>query len=139
RNAGAGWTSLARLISAAHTGRRHFPTPRSPTPRSPGSPRPGTQQPLTPRHGTAYRTATLSPDRPSAFLLGDDGPTGTVLLGPGSDVGRAVTAGDHGRAHALLTAWQRRLPGAIAIEVVCHLTRPGTSRSLTHAARMLEL
>jgi error-prone DNA polymerase len=115
RLAGAGWASLCRLISAAH-GRA---TRRI--------------------SGSANSVATIARSRIRAFLVGDDGATGTVLLGPDSDVGRAVTAGEHARAAALLRDWAAELPGGVVVEVVCHLTEPGESRSLRHAARMLEL
>ncbi|KQQ27673.1 DNA polymerase III subunit alpha [Frondihabitans sp. Leaf304] len=113
--AGAGWASLCRLISAAH-GRATRKT-----------------------SGTANSVATIARSRLRAFLLGDDGPAGTVLLGPDSDVGRAVSRGDHAKAMALLDDWKTLLPGGVVVEVVCHLTEPGESRSLRHAARMLEL
>jgi len=111
---GQGWAALSRLISASH-GR-----------------------------GTARSTARsaqagISRTRPPGFLLGDDGPVGTVMLGPDSDVGRAVAAGDHALASRHLAEWARLLPGAIAVEVVCHYTEPGEAASLRHAARMLEL
>jgi error-prone DNA polymerase len=112
---GAGWASLCRLISAAH-GRA---TRRV--------------------SGSANSVATIARSRVRAFLVGEDGATGTVLLGPDSDVGRAVAAGEHSRAVALVDDWRSMLPGGVAIEVVCHFTEPGERRSLRHAARMLEL
>ncbi|MDR1807817.1 MAG: DNA polymerase III subunit alpha [Propionibacteriaceae bacterium] len=116
---GAGWSSLARLISAAHT------PPR------------GAKRPLP--HGSAHRAAVLAKDRPAAFLRADGRPTATVLLGPGSDVGQAVLAGERANARELLLDWRARLPGGVAVELVCHHTRPGTARSLGHAAALLEL
>ncbi|MDR6864572.1 DNA polymerase III subunit alpha [Phycicoccus sp. 3266] len=63
-----------------------------------------------------------------------------VLLGPDSDVGRAVLAGRPDRARALLARWQHRLPaGALVVEVVCHGGPSGTPASRVHAARMLGL
>lgn len=114
-NDGVGWAGLCRTISAAHSprGRRRFPT--------------------------RGRLARVDPDRLAGFLRFDGVPTGTVLLGPESDVGHAVAAGDLATATRLLDRWVKRLPGGIALEVVWHLTRPGTPRSLQHAARMLEL
>ncbi|UKF30677.1 DNA polymerase III subunit alpha [Clavibacter phaseoli] len=111
---GQGWAALSRLISASH-GR-----------------------------GTARSTARsaqagIARSRPPAFLLGEEGPVGTVMLGPDSDVGRAVAAGDHALASRHLAEWARLLPGAVVVEVVCHFTEPGESASLRHAARMLEL
>ncbi len=63
-----------------------------------------------------------------------------VLLGPDSDVGRAVLARRHGVARALLQAWQHVLPaGALRVEVVCHGGPEGTPASLGHACRMWAL
>ena len=118
-NAGTGWASLVRLISSAHSSARR------------GSKR-------TP-HGTANRTAWVDPKRPGLFLTGESGTTGTVLLGPGSDVGRAVLVDDHAGAQRLLAGWQQRLPGGVAVEIVCHHTKPGSAGSLKHAASMLQL
>lgn len=112
---GAGWAALCRVVSAAH-GR---PTRRL--------------------SGSANSVATIPRTRLRAFLVGDDGPAATVLLGPDSDVGRLVQAGRVAEAAASLAEWREMLPGAVAVEVVCHLTEPGESRSLRHAARLLEL
>jgi error-prone DNA polymerase len=63
-----------------------------------------------------------------------------VLLGPDSDVGRALLAGRGGRARELLHAWRRRLPpDALAVEVVCHGGPQGTPASRGHAQRLLGL
>ena len=113
---GLGWAALSRLISAAHE------PPRGASP-------------------TERRThrAELATKRFAPFLLGEHEVLGTVLLGPHSDVGRALAAGRADEAQRRLVAWQRRLPGAIAIEIVCHLTEPGSIASLSHAAALLEL
>ena len=110
--AGVGWASLCRLVTDTHlSGERG--------------------QPVTTAAAIARRCA-----------VGDEGGSGplTVLLGPDSDVGRALLARRSDRARALLTAWQRVLPpGALAIEVVCHGGPEGTPASRGHAARMLGL
>jgi error-prone DNA polymerase len=62
-----------------------------------------------------------------------------VLLGPDSDVGRALLHRRTSRARALLESWQRLLPGAVVVEVVCHGGPPGTSGSRAQAARLLGL
>ncbi|GAA5162019.1 DNA polymerase III subunit alpha [Ornithinimicrobium tianjinense] len=63
-----------------------------------------------------------------------------VLLGPDSDVGRAVLARRHGHARALLRAWQEALPDdSLRVELVCHGGPEGTPASLGHAARMWAL
>ncbi len=63
-----------------------------------------------------------------------------MLLGPDSDVGRAVLARRHDRARAALGRWVSLLPrGALVVEIVCHggpEHRPG---SLGQAGRMLAL
>lgn len=119
RTGGAGWAGLVRLTSAAHSPRRKK-CARTP-------------------HGTAHRNAWITADNVRAFLAGENGPVATVLLGPGSDVGGAVQAGDRRRAQKLLEAWRRRLPGGVVVEIVCHHTKPGTRASLQHAADMLQL
>ncbi|MDO5617611.1 DNA polymerase III subunit alpha [Kocuria sp.] len=116
-NHGAGWAGMVRLISASHSPRRRQRT----------------------IHGTAHRSAWITPDQAPAFLLGETGPVATMLLGPGSDVGRAVLDGNQSRAQALLKVWERRFPGGVAVEIVCHHSRPGTAASLRHAADMLQL
>ncbi|GGK69536.1 DNA polymerase III subunit alpha [Ornithinimicrobium pekingense] len=63
-----------------------------------------------------------------------------VLLGPDSDVGRAVLARRHDAARTLLRAWQAVVPaGALRVEVVCHGGPEGTPASLGHASRMWAL
>src|SRR6478672_7868918 len=110
--AGVGWASLCRLVTDTHlSGERG--------------------QPVTTAAAIARRCA-----------VGDEGGSGplAVLLGPDSDVGRALLARRSERARALLAAWQRVLPpGALAIEVVCHGGPEGTPASRGHAARMLGL
>ncbi|MDR1767438.1 MAG: DNA polymerase III subunit alpha [Propionibacteriaceae bacterium] len=132
-NGGRGWAALCRLISAAWSPKR----------------RPAGRR----RAGSAHREAVLRPDDPARLLRGGDGGDGegegcgyggdgegggcaTVLLGPDSDVGRAVTAGRSDLAHKLLLDWRQRLPGQVVVEVVCHYTKPGTARSLPDAAAL---
>ncbi|KQR24622.1 DNA polymerase III subunit alpha [Agreia sp. Leaf335] len=113
-NSGEGWAALCRLISAAHS------------PAGDGMPR-------------RPNDVGIQRSRPSGFLIGESGPVATVLLGPDSDVAQAVAAADLSLAASMLAEWKRLLPGAIAVEVVCHLTEPGERASIRHAARMLEL
>ncbi|SJM63951.1 DNA polymerase III subunit alpha [Gulosibacter sp. 10] len=113
---GQSWAALCRLISAAH---------------------------VPPRRATAAQRrehrASVEPTRFGPFLFGERDLLGTVLLGPQSDVGRALAAGQPGWARTLLERWRDRLPGALVVEAVCHLTEPGSAASLSHAAGMLEL
>ena len=112
---GYGWACLCRLISAAHgrTVRR--------------------------ASGSANRAAKLTRRQITGILTGGDQIPVTVLLGPKSDVGRAILAGDTAAAARDLAAWQALLPGGVTLEIVCHYTRPGVSASVPHAAAMLNL
>ncbi|MBA2695535.1 MAG: PHP domain-containing protein, partial [Actinobacteria bacterium] len=63
-----------------------------------------------------------------------------VLLGPDSDVGRAVLLGHRDRARGLLHRWLQVLPAdALRVEVVCHGGPAHTPASLPHAARLWAL
>lgn len=109
---GAGWSSLCRLISLAH---------------SKGSKR---------KKGVGVKRSEL------AGLLSDEGVAHcTVLLGPDSDVGRAALRADRNAAEDALDSWRAALPasGLLAVELVSHLTEPGTAWSTTQARRMLQL
>ncbi|WP_380156988.1 DNA polymerase III subunit alpha [Kineococcus sp. R86509] len=67
-------------------------------------------------------------------------PALVVLLGPGSELGRAVLARRDDLARSVLQRWRDRLPvGSLHVEVVCHHAPPGTAGSVEHAARMLGL
>ncbi|AOT58164.1 DNA polymerase III subunit alpha [Streptomyces rubrolavendulae] len=85
--------------------------------------------------GTSAATATGAPVLlPWADNHGDDL---TVLLGPDSDVGRALSAGRPDRAARLLAPWREAYGDALRLEVVHH-GRPGTGPgSLRQAARTL--
>jgi len=114
-NQGLGWASVSRLISAAW------------------KPRPGRTA-----AGSAHRLASTDRTSLRGMLRGEAGPTGTVLLGPESDVGLAVLHHDPA-ASTLLKAWATLLPDGVAVEIVCHYTRPGLPASLPQAAAMLAL
>ncbi|GAB7191137.1 DNA polymerase III subunit alpha [Kineococcus sp. NUM-3379] len=63
-----------------------------------------------------------------------------VLLGPASEVGRAVLARRDDLARAALEHWRALLPtGSLYLEVVCHHGPARTPASLHSAARMLAL
>jgi error-prone DNA polymerase len=74
-----------------------------------------------------------------AELLAEGGCT--VLLTSDSDLGRAVTAADREAAESALTSWKKLLPqpGVLAVELVSHLTEPGSDRSSLQARRLLQL
>lgn len=77
----------------------------------------------------------------SRHLIQNGSALGTVLVGSESDVSRAALAGDKNLAVQLLQRWLQYFtqPDSIAIEIVSHLTQPGTSRSSVHAGRLLDL
>lgn len=61
-----------------------------------------------------------------------------VLLGPGSEFGRAALAKRPDIARAVLERWRGLLPvGSLAVEIVHHRGPNGTPASRGHAARML--
>ena len=113
---GAGWGRLCRLVTRTHLGGER------------GEP-----------VSTPELIAELA--TPPGIDPAERGPSPlVVLLGPDSDVGRAVLAQKRTRAHAALARWRALLPrDAIAVEVVCHGGAEGTPASLGHAARLYAL
>lgn len=107
---GTGWARLCRLITQTHLAGERG-------------------NPLTDLSGLAR-----------AAIPADGIPPVVVLLGPDSDVGRAVLSGQHARAADLLRRWQRGLPaGALRVEIVVHGGPAHTGGSVMHAARMWAL
>ncbi len=108
---GEGWGRLCRLVSATH---------------------------LRGERGTPVATLDLVAGH--AVLDDHQVPALAILLGPSSEVGRAVLARRPDLARTVLERWRAALPvGALAVEVVCHDGPPGTTASLGHAVRMLAL
>ncbi|MDN5795130.1 MAG: DNA polymerase III subunit alpha [Intrasporangium sp.] len=107
---GSGWAALCRLVTATH---------------------------LRGERGRAVTTPALVAEH----ARGDCSPGRlVVLLGPDSDVGRAVLAKRHTTARAALERWIALLPpGCVAVEVVCHGGPEGRPGSLGQAGRMLTL
>ena len=111
-NRGAGWSTLCKIVSTAHSKR------------------------LATR--SSKKEIGIGRRMLAEFLANGNC---TLLLGPDSDVGHAVVAGNRDRAEELLENWKGLFayPGAFAIEIVSHLTEPGTSFSSVQARRMVEL
>ncbi len=109
--AAAGWGRLCRLVSATHLrGERGSPV---------------SSLDLIAEHATL-------PGTPVAALA--------VLLGPDSELGRAVLARRPDLAQAVLTRWRAVLPaGSLFVEIVCHHGPTDGPASVGHAARMLAL
>ena len=112
---GAGWGRLCRLVSDTHLrGERGRPV-------------------ATLESVAAHAAGTASGTAGSSAGL-------VVLLGPDSEVGRAVLARRPDVARAVLARWAAALPaGALVVEVVCHHGPQGGPASVGHAARMLAL
>jgi error-prone DNA polymerase len=108
---GVGWGRLCRLVTQTHlSGERGTPV---------------SSAELIVEHAVDPRTGQLA-------LV--------VLLGPDSDVGRALLSRHSDQARLLLRRWVDLLPrGGVVIEVVCHGGPAGTPASLGHAARLLGL
>ncbi|MGG5258894.1 DNA polymerase III subunit alpha [Phycicoccus avicenniae] len=110
--AGAGWAALCRLVTGTHLrGERGVP--------------------VTTPELLATWSRGADPGAPARLV---------VLLGPDSDVGRAVLAGEREHARTLLARWRALLPrDALAVEVVLHGGPEGTPGCRSHAARLLGL
>ncbi|WP_327669831.1 MULTISPECIES: DNA polymerase III subunit alpha [unclassified Streptomyces] len=108
RDGADGWAELCRLVTAAH------------------------------RDVTAVSGQGRRPLLPWD-VLGEEGAEHVfVLLGPDSDVGRALAAGRPDRAARLLAPWRERYrSAALRIEVVSHGLSGTGPGSLRHAARAL--
>ncbi len=138
---GAGWAALCRLVTGTHLrGERGTPVT---TPdllarwaRHPDLVRGADTSTRSDAPGTAPRSHEVA--EPG---WEDDGPARlVVLLGPDSDVGRAVLAGHRERARDLLARWRALLPrDGLAVEVVLHGGPEGTPGCRSHAARLLGL
>lgn len=115
-NGGAGYHALCRLISDAHAG-------------------------TSPSRGRTGRPPGVTLEQLAARVLGRDGePVLTVLVGPYTDVGRAMRSRSYAVARTLFRRWLSVMPrAALAVEVVTHLSAPGTNLSLAHAVRMYRL
>ncbi|WP_270889141.1 DNA polymerase III subunit alpha [Pedococcus sp. 5OH_020] len=110
--AGVGWAALCRLVTETHLrGERGAPVSSAEV--------------------IAARCAAPGDDAPGPLL---------VLLGPDSDVGRALLTKRTDLARTLVARWRARLPAdALAVEVVCHGGPEGTPASRSHARRLLAL
>ncbi|MFD9095149.1 DNA polymerase III subunit alpha [Streptomyces collinus] len=122
RDGAHGWADLCRLVTAAHGA----------GPGGGAAAGPGGGAAAGPGGGAAVGAGGGVP------VLSWDANHGdglTVLLGPGSEVGRALAAGRPDRAARLLTPWREVYGGALRLEAVCH-GREGTGPgSLRLAAR----
>ncbi len=115
-NNGAGYRALCRLISDAHS-------------RTSGKAG-GTVPVAVTRAELASRT--LDPQTLKPVLV--------VLIGPDSDVGRAMGGRRYLRPRTLFKQWLDAMPaGTVVAEIVSQLSAPGSPLSTAHAVRMLRL
>jgi error-prone DNA polymerase len=116
QNNGAGYRALCRLVSDAHartSGKAGGAVPVAVT-----------------RAELASRT--LDPKTLKPVL--------TVLIGPDSDVGRAMGGRRYLLPRTLFKRWVEAMPaGTLIAEVVSQLSAPGAPLSTSHAVRMLKL
>ncbi len=139
---GEGWAALCRLVTTTHLrGERGTPvvTPRlladhAHPAAADDSVQGGDGGLAVQAPGRHSRTRGASPSR-------RDGPGRlVVLLGPDSDVGRAVLAKRRAEARAALERWVALLPrDCVVVEIVCHGGPEHLPGSLGQAARMLAL
>ncbi|WP_142064545.1 DNA polymerase III subunit alpha [Pseudarthrobacter sp. B4EP4b] len=115
-NNGAGYRALCRLVSDAHartSGKSGGVVPVAVT-----------------RAELASRT--LDPQTLKPVLM--------VLIGPDSDVGRAMGGRRYLRPRTLFKQWLDAMPaGTVVAEIVSQLSAPGSPLSTAHAVRMLKL
>jgi error-prone DNA polymerase len=115
-NNGAGYRALCRLVSDAHartSGKSGGVVPVAVT-----------------RAELASRT--LDPHTLKPVLM--------VLIGPDSDVGRAMGGRRYLRPRTLFKQWLDAMPaGTVVAEAVSQLSAPGSPLSTAHAVRMLKL
>ena len=151
--AAAGWAALCRLVTDTHLrGERGnpvstpyrvaaFATGAALTSGHSGSDRSGTGGELCCRSGDRkVPHHAQSPHHSSHHGHLTEPARLITLLGPDSDVGRAVLRKDRTGARGALAAWRQILPpGGLVLEIVCHGGPDGTLGSRNHAARMLAL
>ena len=108
-NNGVGWAALCRIISAAQK--------------------------------KSKKEVVLTQKDLVSLMATDNKANCTILLGPDSDFGQATIFANATEASKKILEWQELLPykSALAVEIVSHLTEPGTNYSTMQAKRMLQL
>ena len=108
-NKGSGWAALCKIVSKAQS--------------------------------KSKKEIALTEKDLSELIATDGKPNCTILLGPDSDFGRAVIDSNATVSAKKLLAWQELIPVSecLSVEIVSHLTEPGTNYSTLQAKRMLQL
>jgi error-prone DNA polymerase len=118
-----GWASLCRLVSASYAATGNAPAGGAPAGNAPAGGAPAGQAPGVMTGAAPAVTPELIAGHAAGLVL---------LLGPDSDVGRAVAARRPGLARRLLRRWHSRCEAVI--ELVDHLDRGGTATAARMAA-----
>ncbi|MDV3220910.1 DNA polymerase III subunit alpha, partial [Intrasporangium sp.] len=134
---GAGWAALCRLVTDTHlSGERGNPVATARLLAEHARPVAEVERPA---DGSGER----GPGRPAPDESARSESSSSrlvVLLGPDSDVGRAVLARKQSLARAILERWREVLPrDGLAVEIVCHGGPEHLPGSLGQAGRMLAL
>ncbi|AIY00596.1 DNA polymerase III subunit alpha [Arthrobacter sp. PAMC 25486] len=93
-------------------------------------------------HDQPKKLVGLTLDQLAAGVLDADSgkPALTVLLGPASPVGRALSGRKYLLPRTKFLQWRNAMPaGSLVVEIVSHLSTPGAPMSTSHAVRMLKL
>ncbi len=139
---GEGWAALCRLVTATHL-RGERGTPVTTAGLIAEHSRAGDGAGVEGRgrgRGAGGVARSVPAQRHTTSAVGEAPSPLVVLLGPDSDVGRAVLAKQRTVARRLLERWLELLPrGALVVEIVCHGGPEHLPGSLGQAGRMLAL
>lgn len=108
-NKGTGWAALCKLVSKAQS--------------------------------KSKKEVSISEKDLSELVATDGKANCTILLGPDSDFGQAIINSNATESAKKLLSWQELIPvnDCLRVEIVSHLTEPGTNYSTLQARRMLQL
>ena len=108
-NKGTGWAALCKLVSKAQS--------------------------------KSKKEVSISEKDLSELVATDGKANCTILLGPDSDFGQAIINSNATESAKKLLSWQELISvnDCLSVEIVSHLTEPGTNYSTLQARRMLQL
>ncbi|MFM1995500.1 MAG: hypothetical protein RLZZ610_1017 [Actinomycetota bacterium] len=108
-NKGTGWAALCKLVSKAQS--------------------------------NSKKEVSISEKYLSELVATDGKANCTILLGPDSDFGQAIINSNATESAKKLLSWQELISvnDCLSVEIVSHLTEPGTNYSTLQARRMLQL
>ncbi len=108
---GLGWAALCKITSAAH------------------------------KSAKRKKEVSIDIESLSRLAIHDGVALVTVLLGPESNFGNATLSGNRNIAAGRLLRWRKALQttGSLGVEIVSHITEPGTSLCNMQAHRMIQI